>query len=125
MSGVRTFPVWECKIGVRGSVALPPGCDLPMRRAVEAAFKQVTGVDDEFNFSGWGGSLDEHELAVVENRMPSEKHLRDLRIRDAAPDLLEALQDLLALLPKIVSVDPQEAVKARAVISRALEGEEG
>lgn len=69
MSDQRTFPVWDCKIGVRGTVNLPSGADWPIRRAVEAAFKEITGVDAEFCFSGWGGTLTEGELAVVENRI--------------------------------------------------------
>ena len=91
----RTFPVWTCKIGIRGTVPVSPGADLPMRRAVDDAFKAITGEHSEFIFSGWGGSLDECELAVVENRIPGEAHYREKRIRDAAPDMLALLEALV------------------------------
>lgn len=61
--------IWFCKIG--GPAAhLPRGSDLPMRRAVERAFEEVTGSERAFTFSGWGGSLTEGERAVIENRQP-------------------------------------------------------
>lgn len=61
--------IWTCKIG--GMIDdLPGGQDAPMRRAVEKAFKAVTGREDEFCFSGWGGELTEGERAAVEDRMP-------------------------------------------------------
>lgn len=62
---------WSCKVGVIGSVDLPPGSDLPMRRAVEAAFFELTGKRAEFNFSGWGAQLDEGEYEVVAPRVPA------------------------------------------------------
>lgn len=46
--------VWECAIGGRDPVTIPPGGDLPMRRAVERAFREVTGTDAEYTYSGWG-----------------------------------------------------------------------
>jgi hypothetical protein len=58
--------IWDCKIGVRGSLNLPNGCDLPMRKAVEKAFREITGQDAEFIFSGWDGKLTDSELKVVE-----------------------------------------------------------
>jgi hypothetical protein len=61
--------VWQCKIG-GPSAELYGGADGPMRDAVEMAFQQVTGTPSEFIFSGWDASLDECELAVVENRLP-------------------------------------------------------
>lgn len=61
--------IWTCKIG--GDVGdLPPGSDFPMRQAVERAYYELTGKQSEFNFSGWGGALDEGERACVENRLP-------------------------------------------------------
>lgn len=40
-----------------------------MRDAVEAAFRAVTGRDEEFTFSGWGQSyLPENWAAVVDGR---------------------------------------------------------
>jgi len=62
--------IWSCKIGADIPDELPPGSDHPMRIAVETAFRSITGVDANFNFSGWAGTLDESQRAVVENREP-------------------------------------------------------
>src|SRR5216117_3983789 len=61
--------VWECKIG-GSATGLPAGADYPMRRAIERAYREITGEDPEFIFSGWDGDLTESELAVVEDRLP-------------------------------------------------------
>jgi len=84
-------PIWGCKIGVTGEAGLPRGADAPMRNAVKTAFHALTGVWPDFTFSGWSAELTEPELAVVENRMPDPTHDQSERLRDAAPDLLEAL----------------------------------
>ena len=60
--------IWTCKIGEVPSV--PSGADAPMRDAVADAYRQITGQDPAFIFSGWGGELEECERAVVENRLP-------------------------------------------------------
>lgn len=61
--------IWTCKIGeVEG---VPFGADAPMRQAVVRAYREITGRDPEFCFSGWGGELDECERAVVEDRLPA------------------------------------------------------
>lgn len=68
--------VWTCKIG--GPVSfLPPGADLPMRNAVEKAYRELVGEDHQFNFSGWGACLDDGERAVVEDSLPAdaERHV--------------------------------------------------
>ena len=62
--------IWKCKIG--GEVGdLPAGADGPMRRAVQTAFKTLTGVEASFTFSGWGATLTEGERAAYENREPN------------------------------------------------------
>mgnify|MGYP001175637068 CR=1 FL=1 len=62
--------IWKCKIG--GEVGdLPAGADGPMRRAVQTAFKTLTGVEASFTFSGWGATLTEGERAAHENRDPN------------------------------------------------------
>jgi len=61
---------WSCKIGPASRGDLPPGSDAPMRRAVEAAFRKLTGHDPEWTFSGWAHDLTEAERAVVEHRLP-------------------------------------------------------
>ncbi len=77
--------IWQCKIG-GPAVLLCHGADGPMRSAVEAAFQQLAGAPSEFNFSGWGATLNEGELAVVENRSP---------VYEPRPTLEQALKSLL------------------------------
>ena len=60
--------IWTCKIGIRTDARLPGGADEPMRIAVARAFKDVTGLDAEFCFSGWGTELTTAEERVVEER---------------------------------------------------------
>lgn len=58
--------IWECKIGEVDAAKLPPGADLPMRIAIQRAYKELTGEEANFLFSGWGGKLDECERFVVD-----------------------------------------------------------
>lgn len=58
--------IWTCKIGPADRAALPHGSDGPMREAVERAYKELTGEEAEFIFSGWGAELDDGEAEVVE-----------------------------------------------------------
>lgn len=59
--------IWTCKIG--GEVNyLPNGADWPLRKAVELAFKDLTGNDADYCFSGWSGKLTPIERAVIENK---------------------------------------------------------
>ncbi len=62
--------VWHCKIGMVAEECLPQRADAPMRKAVEAAYQNITGKEPGFIFSGWNGELKESELAIVENRNP-------------------------------------------------------
>jgi hypothetical protein len=65
----KTESIWCCKIGgLTGE--LPKGADLPMRIAIRNAYRELTGVEPQFLFSGWGQELTEAERAVVENREP-------------------------------------------------------
>ncbi|SFJ49772.1 hypothetical protein SAMN03159338_1571 [Sphingomonas sp. NFR04] len=57
--------VWGCKIGEVDASKLPPGSDAPMRAAVAKAFREITGDDPQFIFSGWGASLAPEERNVV------------------------------------------------------------
>lgn len=61
--------IWECKIGEADDALLPAGCDLPMRKAVARAYKEITGQDPNFIFSGWGA-----ELTVIERELVDETH---------------------------------------------------
>ena len=62
--------IWKCKIGECDVALLPDGADAPMRAAVRRAYKEITGQEPTFLFSGWGAELTEPERAVVENREP-------------------------------------------------------
>ena len=61
--------VWECKIGGCDDSCLPPGSDSPMREAIKIAYKELTGKDCDFIFSGWGSELTEYERAIVLNTL--------------------------------------------------------
>jgi hypothetical protein len=71
---VTTERIWFCKIGGPADF-FENGADLPMRRAIAKAFREITGRDPQFTFSGWGGKLTEGERAVVENREPKRCEL--------------------------------------------------
>jgi hypothetical protein len=60
--------VWYCKIGEIEGIPeeVPHGADYPMRRAVERAYRELTGENPDFIFSGWGAQLDETERAVAD-----------------------------------------------------------
>ena len=64
--------VWDCKIGECDDADLHTkdgkyyGADGPMRAAVKRAYREVTGRDADFVFSGWAGKLDDEERIVVD-----------------------------------------------------------
>lgn len=58
--------IWTCKIGECDSVNLAPGADLPMRIAISTAYRQMTGKEPDFIFSGWTGELTKEERAIVD-----------------------------------------------------------
>lgn len=62
----NNLKVWDCKIGYGDSMKLPDGADLPMRVAIQEAFKKLTGEYPEFIFSGWGGQLTPIEKQLVD-----------------------------------------------------------
>lgn len=96
---MKESKIWDCKIGYANSLELPPGADRPMGKVIEKVFKKLTGHESKFCFSGWGGSLSETELAVVENRWP--KHSRSLN------EILERL----SLLVEVVDESNKKAMK--------------
>lgn len=62
--------VWDCQIG--GDVGdLPWGADDPMRQAIRQAYRELTGKEPEFLFSGWGGKLSPEQKALLKE----EKHV--------------------------------------------------
>ena len=56
--------VWSCKIGAF-CIADLPEFEVTMRNAVEKAFFELTGVEADFCFSGWGGKLKGIELEIA------------------------------------------------------------
>lgn len=65
--------IWECKIGGVSPVDLPHGADFPMRAAIDKAFREVSGIESDFIFSGWGGSLTTIEDKIVKHYRMSRR----------------------------------------------------
>lgn len=87
--------IWSCKIGEVAESVLFDGADGPMRDAVEAAYRHLTGEHNTFCFSGWGAELDESERAVVENREPNAEHYENWKTTiDKAAALWALLDDI-------------------------------
>lgn len=61
---------WTCTIGEFPRGELPDGADWPMRQAVEQAYRDLTGRESDYTFSGWGDPLPEDYRAVHEGRLP-------------------------------------------------------
>ena len=57
--------IWSCKIGEMEDESVPSGGDLPMRQAVEEAYRKLTGHECTFCFSGWAAKLTEIEREIV------------------------------------------------------------
>lgn len=66
--GNEKYRVWFCKIVVDASEHLPPGFDNVPRSAACAAVEGHIPI--RACLSGWGGSLTEGEMAVIEDRIP-------------------------------------------------------
>lgn len=64
---------WSCKVGEVHPNLLPKGADWPMREAVARAYKELTGEEPAFIFSGWAAKLTESERAVHEGRSPVDQ----------------------------------------------------
>jgi hypothetical protein len=64
--------IWSCKIGEVDASKLPRGADGPMRDAVARAYRELTGEDPEFLFSGWGAELTPGERSCVDDEIPAE-----------------------------------------------------
>ncbi len=58
--------IWSCKIGEADNDDLPSGADGPMREAVAKAYRELTGHDADFCFSGWNGALTRAERDVAD-----------------------------------------------------------
>jgi hypothetical protein len=73
----NNLKVWDCKVGYADSCDLPGGADYPMRRAIETAFKKLTGRYPDFMFTGWGGELTPIQKSIVDEDI-QRKMLRKL-----------------------------------------------
>ena len=70
-----TKRIWSCKIGETVMTSMPKGADGPMRAAVSKAFKELTGFEPDFVFSGWNAELTTGEREVVDNAPAREEPL--------------------------------------------------
>ncbi len=74
---------WHCFVGLADNSELEDGCDLPMRIAVDAAFKKITGRDPLITSSGWGISEEEKdamekaEMGIKYPKKTEEKESKD------------------------------------------------
>lgn len=111
--------LWYCKIGETAREMLPPGSDGPMRDAIEAAYKQLTGHESDYIFSGWAATLTEPELAVVENRFPVYEKTDGATLTEAA-DLIESQARRIEYLEGLAINTSAEHIWRRK--NRELEG---
>jgi hypothetical protein len=68
---VPDLATWSCRIGQVPHHGLPDWSDRLMREAVARAYREITGEEPLFIFSGWADELTESERAVLENRKPT------------------------------------------------------
>ena len=94
--------VWGCKIGGKLIDDLPAGSDAPMRKAVQNAFFEITGEDNDFCFSGWSSRLDKFERSVVSNPHGSLRQTNDFNTRERLYDLVDGM---LAGLDEFTSIE--------------------
>jgi hypothetical protein len=87
--------IWQCKIGECDFNQ--HGKDLPMREAVATAYRDLTGHEPTFLFSGWSAELTEPERAVVEDRDPDTNDLSEaVGVRRACESDKDFYSDALA-----------------------------
>jgi len=65
---------WNCTIGPTTRDKLPDGSDLPMRQAVEDAFRNIVGEYSAHCWSGWGLSDYVREAKEFASFHPEEVH---------------------------------------------------
>lgn len=96
--GIIDPTAWECLIGECPRDALPHGSDFPMRRAVEAAFYEVTGHKAEFIFSGWNARLNPTQRQIVEGdrRREAERQAEVAELKEQVEELREQREEELA-----------------------------
>jgi hypothetical protein len=65
--------IWECKIGQTPACNVPPCADGPMREAIRRAYREITGQEPLFIFSGWNAELNEVQKKCVSDEEPEEE----------------------------------------------------
>lgn len=60
--------IWDCKIGEVDEIKVPDGADQPMREAIARAYKELTGEEAKFIFSGWGAELTPAEREYIDGK---------------------------------------------------------
>ena len=73
---VKSISIWSCKIGLITQGSLPSGSDVPMRQAIEKAYRELTGHEADFCFSGWGAELTSGEARCVIETFHAERNER-------------------------------------------------
>ena len=68
---------WMCIIGDTTRGELPHGADLPMRNAVEDAFKTTVGYEPEICWSGWGNTKEKVDMINYVWSMSEDNPLYD------------------------------------------------
>jgi hypothetical protein len=63
-----------------------------MRKAVERAYKELTGEENIACFSGWGGEFTAHERAIIQGFPAAFKDIHPDLKRAAAEEMYEVLQ---------------------------------
>ncbi|MDN5849112.1 MAG: hypothetical protein L0H63_05660 [Nitrococcus sp.] len=63
--------LWACLIGDVDEAHLPRVADSPMRKAVAAEYRRLTGQAPTFIYSGWDGELRETEREAVDIPTPT------------------------------------------------------
>jgi Lar family restriction alleviation protein len=119
-----TLKIWTCKIGEVNADRLPYGSDWPMRQAIIRAYREITGQDADFIFSGWGGSLTEPERAVVEDREPVGARPSPLEPRTPLWEA-ESLEDYLYLYVYGEAGKAVSDVRLHAIVSELRTMREG
>jgi hypothetical protein len=56
---------WYCKVGSADESELPPGADLPMRLAIQKAYREITGRGADSVLSAWAGPQDAPTILAV------------------------------------------------------------
>ena len=72
--------IWGCRIGAELDwETLPREAEETMRQAVMKAFRELTGENPYFCFSGWGAELDPRQQRLIDRRLELDKQVQEQR----------------------------------------------